>query len=1021
VFLAVFMAPVAVGLWSLVHFDSKTASADLTARIGNQAARAALALERHAAIGKGDLTRDLLAPLTADRAVECVDVEFAYRPPLGHRIVTGLECDEHERFPHELMLPVGDGRASLAVRFTDAEIHDKARLHRRILMAGLAGAALISIVAVWLGFRSVVGVRTGRLNRALRQIAEGGSRQPVPRGSNDELGQIIASFNRMIAKEEEREETLQNTEAAVRRANDTLAMLTRESERRFRDFVASASDWYWEMDDQLRFSYFSDRFSEVTGVPKEALLGKTRRETGIPNVDADAWAAHLKALDDHVPFRNFEHPRIKSDGEEVWLSISGSPVFDDDGTFKGYRGTGRDITQRERAKQLEAEKEVSEQLARTKGEFLANMSHEIRTPINGVLGMTEILLKTELDANQRRFASTIRRSGEALLRVINDILDFSKIEAGKLTLHSAPFDLRELMEDLGELFAEGAHSKQLELVVDTPVDLACQFSGDGGRLRQVLTNLIGNAIKFTDEGEVVVRVARVEGKAGRACLRFTVTDTGIGIPVETQAQVFDSFAQADGSHQRRFGGTGLGLAISAQLVKMMDGEIGVDSAPGEGSMFWFTVWLDVDPGAAALPSSPATLAGARVLIVDDNPTNREILEHQLAAWGMRCIRAECGPQALARIQGPDAGAQPIELAVLDMDMPAMDGIELATRLREVDGLQALPTVILSSVCDGLGARQDAMSSVDAYLLKPVRQAELRRCLESLLGASAADIDAKADMIEDSTSPGFHGKVLLAEDNLVNQEVALSWLEPMGLEVSVAENGRAAVQAWQAQEFDLVFMDCQMPELSGFEAAAAIRMEERASERGHVPIVALTANALQGDRQRCLQAGMDDYLSKPYTEQQLVDALTRWLPASRPEPRRGDAGIEAAAVEAAAIDDDELLDRSVLARYRARARPDRKGVLQRILEAYLGQSGEQMRSLQQACAEVDTKAVCTLAHMLKSSSAQVGAAGLAEQFRVLEEHAATGSLQGLADRMSEVDRLHRRVCAALEHEVGRAAA
>ena len=611
---------------------------------------------------------------------------------------------------------------------------------------------------------------------------------------------------------------------------------------------------------------------------KEDLVkGLTRIDNQL-YVDPTRRDDFIGAMREKGVVRGFESEIFRKDGSKIWISENARTVTGPDGSLLYYEGMVEDITERKRLEtELKSAMHAAEAANRMKSEFLANMSHEIRTPMNGVMGMTDLLLMSNLSPEQRGFANTVRVSGESLLIVINDILDFSKIEAGKLDLEIIDFDLRETIDNVMDLLAAQAHSKGLELAAYIPPEVPTSLRGDPGRIRQIVNNLVGNAVKFTSQGEVVVKVSIVSGSDKQVMLRFEVRDTGIGIELDAQKRLFEAFNQADSSTTRKYGGTGLGLAISKRLVELMGGQIGVHSVPGQGSTFWFVAQFEV-PQATTKPATK-DMRGLHVLIVDDNATNREILSHYCHLWKLRSECAASGEEAL-RLLRFTATDDPFELAILDMQMPKMDGLMLARKIKEDPLTRAVQLVMLTSLGQHLDPDDLQAAGIEACVLKPVQQARLLERLSEVLSGSlskwAETVNASGKLPRVSPASRVPVNILVAEDNRINQMVALGLLQKMGYAADLACNGLEVLVAMKKTPYDIIFMDCQMPELDGYETTRRIRSEQRV----HVPrIIAMTANAIRGEEERCLDAGMDDYLSKPVRMEELRTTLERWLPAS----------------------------------------------------------------------------------------------------------------------------------------------
>jgi PAS domain S-box-containing protein len=712
-------------------------------------------------------------------------------------------------------------------------------------------------------------------------------------------GEVRAIAERRAELEETNrgiEQKVRERTAQLQAANESL----REGEARLRGMLESALDCVLTIDHTGRVLEFNPAAERTFGYRRDQVLGRRLSELIVPPAYR---AAHEQGLRHYLATgegpvigKRIEIVARRADGTEFPIELAvcaiqqlGSPIF------TAYL---RDLTERKQAEEaLRRAKEAAEDASRAKSEFLANMSHEIRTPMNGILGMTELTLDTDLSPEQRDYLGMVKSSAEGLLAVINDILDFSKIEAGKLDLDPVEFGLRDCAGDTLKALALRAHAKGLELACEVAADVPDALVGDPGRLRQVLLNLAGNAVKFTERGEVVVQVSAVgargvsDGSAEPVAdapgseveLHFAVRDTGIGIAADKVGAIFRPFEQADGSTTRKYGGTGLGLTISARLVEMMGGRLWVESEPGRGSTFHFTASFQVRAETtAARGAEPHDLLGMPALVIDDNATNRRILQGMLGNWRMCPAAADGGEAALSELHRAAAAGTPYRLVLLDVMMPGMDGFEVAERIQQFPSLAETTILMLSSADRKGDAGRYHELGIARYLTKPVKQSELLDAILMAFGGRRRD-GVPVESVPARTVPPVNAeagplRILLAEDNAVNQRLAIRLLEKQGHRVALANNGREAVEAVLRQTFDVVLMDVQMPEMNGFEAAAAVRAAERGTGR-HLPIIALTAHAMKGDRERCLEAGMDGYLSKPIQTRALAQALAELTAAS----------------------------------------------------------------------------------------------------------------------------------------------
>ena len=760
----------------------------------------------------------------------------------------------------------------------------------------------------------------------------------------------------------------------------------RQSADRFRVVASATNDAIWDWDLVTKKVWRNEGMRTLFGHAGQEMSGEMEwwNEKIHPEDRAGIVESLARFIASNDQSWSAEYRARRTDGSYAFVLDRAHLVRDGANVIRVI-GAMMDITERKRIEaDLAKARDAALSAARQKSEFLAKMSHEIRTPMNGVIGMTGLLLDTTLNPQQRNYADTIHSSADSLLTIINDILDFSKIEAGKLTFQKHDFDLRDAVENTLELLAREAQARGNELVGSVAPATPAMVRGDLGRLCQILNNLVSNAVKFTENGEVTIRAAMLSETDSDVLLRFEVKDTGIGIHPQAQALLFQSFSQADSSKTRKYSGTGLGLAIAKQLANMMQGEIGLDSEPGRGSTFWFTARLEKQSPALSPASAVPALTGKRILIIDDSATVREILAEQLDAAKIRHGNAPDGNAALEQLRAAAGENHPFDLAILDLEMPGMDGIALARAIKAEPALAQTKLIALAAL--GQGPEESTLNAIgiDECISKPLKLSKIFNTLQEV--SSSGFHERKTTRREESESnpaawsgaaPLSPVRILVAEDNPVNQRVAVGQLQKIGYTVDVAANGFEVLKTLELIPYDIIFMDCQMPEMDGFEATSAIRKAERLSSR-HIPIIAMTANAVQGDRERCIASGMDDYLSKPVEPAQLMAKLVAWLPKGENTRATGPVGATAPLHNAQSIDLNRLKDMF----------GDDEDIIDEILSVFQ-QSSRLINERMKREVRERGQNLKLLAHELRGTATNVGALVLNELAGRMEGVAANG--------------------------------
>ncbi len=939
------------------------------------------------------------------------DIQESIVPPTT--VETGYWFDNDYLY---LFKPIQLDDEQIGTVFLQSDLKEMHALLKRNAAIVLAVLAVSSLIAYLLSLRlqRVISKPILHLSDVAKVVSEEKDYSVrADKYGKDEIGRLIESFNEMLKQ-------IEDSEAAIK-----------ESEVKFRTLYESSSDAVVLMDEKGFYDFNKSALLLYGCVKREELFGKQPTEFSPAHQpsgrDSVSMAREYIDIAMRTGSYRFEWIHTKLDGTEfptevllTAMELKGKKVF---------QGVVRDITERKKAEEelrkhrdhleeqikirtaeLTQAKELAEEANVAKSEFLANMSHEIRTPMNGVMGMTDILLDTQLSSEQREYAETISRSADALLHIINDILDFSKVEAGKMSIDPVLFDLRQMVSEVTDLLAPKAEEKGLEFVVRYAPGTPEHIVGDVGRIRQILTNFSTNAIKFTHEGHVLINIECVEKTDQETRIKFSIEDTGIGIPEDKLGTVFGKFTQADNSTTREYGGTGLGLAISKQLVELMGGDIGVESHTGIGSKFWFLLTMPIDPNTPAPAPPKGNLKNIRILIVDDYEVNRHVLEEQISSWEIRNQSCSSGAEALQLLRAAHQENDPFHVAILDYHMPKMDGKQLAYAIKADCDIQDTVLVMLSSIGQIGASTQIAEAGIAAYLVKPVHGSQLMDVLATVWGAyeqgfseeeTTRVVPSQSESKQEKISERIKkAHVLLAEDNFVNQKVAIGIFKKFGCNVEVVGNGAEALEKLDQAQYDILFMDCQMPEMDGYEATAAIRKRDDGYRQ--IPIIAMTAHTMQGDREKCLLAGMDDYIPKPIKWETVKEVLERWLhkgPSLNPTQGNSDTQDAETGQTKNPVAADTILDPAqILITLDGDIQ-----ALKEITDLFISTSGENLEQMHEAVKAGDKDTIVEQAHSMKGAALNIGAARVSQIAREIETTARQCSHEELENLFDTLDR------------------